>query len=571
MSYPSPLSSFASPQVSDEGLISSWLITGGFMVVILTIGLFVVSLANVVFSERNVLKVIVPRTLFFRPLVEMVMAAVSWVLMGWAMANGGDTDLTVGQQQFATVGNSNYALWFYQLTLLFVSMAIVSGSSLPKRINTPARLAILLFYTLAVFPQLFHWVWTTWGWASAYRSTFQDDLMSDCGVIDTAGASVVHMAGGTAGLVILWLLYDRAEEHVTQDLRGKRQAYDSRNTLANVCGPLLVWVGSIGLNVATNLPANDVSYVAGRRLVMTIVSGSAAFLIGYLNINFNCHDLEILAKLGDIRARNLQCLKCFISGLVAISAACSTCELEGAATIGIVGAVLCIVTTKLQRYLGVDSAEMAVSVHLVNGAWGLIAAGFFTSQAGYEATYADAYKDGHISDRSVHCLGVFYGGPGQQLGAQFVFALAVLGWTICVMVPFVLFMQIVFRTAFLDEKTVLDVPEHLSKSDVANYEKVSLHAHSKQDQGKVFKAAASKYVDRMDFKKRNGYSWDYAIVVPHSKDDVAVEYPAAASAEGGGASDHQIATMKRDPSKLFQPAPDSIFKVRIVMWTYLLI
>ena len=537
------------------------------MVVILTTGLFVVSLANVVFSERNVLKVIVPRTLLFRPLLEMIMAAISWVLMGWAMANGGDTDLTIGQQQFATVGNSNYALWFYQLTLLFVSVTIVSSSTLSKRVNTPARLGILLFYALAVYPQLFHWVWTTWGWASAYRSTFRDDLMSDCGVIDTAGASVIHMAGGTAGLVILWLLYDREEEHVIQDIRGKRQAYDSCNTLANVCGPLLVWIGSIGLNVATNLPAIDVSYVAGRRLVMTIVSGSAAFLIGYLNISFNCYDMEILAKLGDIRARNLQCLKCFISGLVAISAACSTCELEGAATIGIMAAVLCIVTTKLQRYLGVDAAEMAVSVHLVNGTWGLIAAGFFTSQAGYEATYADAYKDGLSSDRSVHCLGVFYGGPGQQLGAQFVFALAVLGWTVCVMVPFVLFMQIVFRTAFLDEKIVLDAPEQLSKTDVANYERMSLQTPSKQDQTKISKTA-SEYVDRMDFKKRNGYSWDYAIVIPRSV-DVAVTYPAAEGG-GGGATDHQIATMKRDPSKLFQPAPDSVFKVRIFYCTHLL-
>ena len=83
---------------------------------------------------------------------------------------------------------------------------------------------------------------------------------------------------------------------------------------------------------------------------------------------------------------------------------------------------------------------------------------------------------------------------------------------------------------------------------------------------------AIKYVDRMDFKKRNGYSWDYAIVIPHSKDDVAVEYPAASEGGGGRTSDYQIATMKRDPSKLFQPAPDSIFKVRIiVIWTHLLI
>ena len=280
----------------NDDLVASWLVCGAFMTVFLGVGLSVISIANVPSLQK--LRIL-SGMILLRPFVDVNIAATSWVLMGWAMANGGDTNLFVGVHEFATVGTVNYTIWFFQLSLLFVSLSIVSGATLPLLINGHARLAISLFHAIAIFPPLFHWVWTSWGWASPYRSTYRDDLLLDCGVIDTAGASVIHMSAGCTGLVLHWLLSRRrhhtdsvseAIHHMVEQMRfsqKKKSTYETIDDLDNVSpavnymetfssmgGSLFLWMGFIGLNVATNLPAQDASYVGGRRLIMTVVAGT---------------------------------------------------------------------------------------------------------------------------------------------------------------------------------------------------------------------------------------------------------------------------------------------------------
>ena len=53
--------------------------------------------------------------------------------------------------------------------------------------------------TVFVYPVVVHWVWSDYGWASAFVDS--KDLLFGVGVIDFAGSSVVHMVGGTTALV----------------------------------------------------------------------------------------------------------------------------------------------------------------------------------------------------------------------------------------------------------------------------------------------------------------------------------------------------------------------------------
>ena len=278
----------------NDDLVASWLVCGAFMTVFLGVGLSVLSISNVPSLQK--LRIL-SGMILIRPFVDVNIAAISWVLMGWAMANGGDTNLFVGVHEFATVGTVNYNIWFFQLSLLFVSLSIVSGATLPLVINGHARIAISLFHAIAIFPPLFHWVWTSWGWASPYRSTYRNDLLLDCGVIDTAGASVIHMSAGCTGLVLHWLLSRRrhhtdsiasaihhmAEQMFSQKKKIMSEQNDDRDvppvvnymeTFTSMGGSLFLWMGFIGLNVATNLPAQDATYVGGRRLIMTVVAGN---------------------------------------------------------------------------------------------------------------------------------------------------------------------------------------------------------------------------------------------------------------------------------------------------------
>jgi ammonia channel protein AmtB len=228
---------------------------------------------------------------------------------------------------------------------------------------------------------------------------------------------VIHMAGGSAGLVILWLTTPRESKNETDNTanvnkeqnekvkkyngttnsktnqvhRSRKSAknefpdiwkryhivptlhakdivnidFKSKQTYATICAPFLLWIGFLGRNVLTNLPQNNIANLAGRRLINTVISGAASFLLGYLYNNFSCKDIEVLPKRNDVGYRSMITMKCFLIGLVSISASCSTCETYGAAAIGVASAIFCICTSRLQRTMGMDPGEMAVSVHLV--------------------------------------------------------------------------------------------------------------------------------------------------------------------------------------------------------------
>lgn len=51
-----------------------------------------------------------------------------------------------------------------------------------------------------------HWVWGEGGWANPSST----ELLFGCGVIDFAGSGVVHMTGGIAALVGIFILGPRA-------------------------------------------------------------------------------------------------------------------------------------------------------------------------------------------------------------------------------------------------------------------------------------------------------------------------------------------------------------------------
>ena len=98
-----------------------------------------------------------------------------------------------------------------------------------------------------------------------------------------------------------------------------------------------------------------------------------------------------------------------LAGLVAITAPCAFVSPVGAAIIGIVAGVLVVgAIIFVERYLKVDDPVGAVSVHGVNGLWGLIALGLFA-----DGSYGEGWNGVAGTVR-----GLFYGGGGGQLAAQ---------------------------------------------------------------------------------------------------------------------------------------------------------
>lgn len=315
----------------DIDFVSSLLVVGGFVILILCIGLLLLSVAYAPLSVRELSTN--SSSLLLRPFIDLNICLISWLLIGWALANGGDIGLFLGTTEYATTNAKSYELWFYQFTLLYMSVTIFSNSAISRQISGNARFICILSYSSFVYPILYHWLWSTGGWAAPYRSSYKDELLIGCGVLDSAGSSLIHVSSGIATLMMMWLVSPRdtnplpshkahnlhkmknevrirtsdvdnnevdallgtACDDDRNDLTGHEQArqlkqekdkekgevekkkekeeeeqalhdnYKTRKMFAYITAPPLLWLGFIGLNVVTNLPGNDISYIGGKR------------------------------------------------------------------------------------------------------------------------------------------------------------------------------------------------------------------------------------------------------------------------------------------------------------------
>jgi Amt family ammonium transporter len=101
----------------------------------------------------------------------------------------------------------------------------------------------------------------------------------------------------------------------------------------------------------------------------------------------------------------------------------------GAFIIGLVAGVLVIVSVFFWEKHGIDDPVGAISVHGVNGLWGVIAVGLFadgTYGAGWNAVGATEYL-GTTGAALKGVTGLFYG-DHKQIVAQLIEAVVAIGW-----------------------------------------------------------------------------------------------------------------------------------------------
>jgi Amt family ammonium transporter len=145
-----------------------------------------------------------------------------------------------------------------------------------------------------------------------------------------------------------------------------------------------------------------------------------------------------------------------LTGLVAITAGCATVETWAAVVIGMFAGLFYLMGSKLLIHLRIDDAVDAIPVHMVGGAWGVIATGLFTSPERLEAAFG----------MSEH-VGWFYSwsrdsGDFTLLGIQLISVLFVFGWTSVLMGTFfyILNMFGLLRIDPLEEEVGMDISRH---------------------------------------------------------------------------------------------------------------
>jgi len=104
-----------------------------------------------------------------------------------------------------------------------------------------------------------------------------------------------------------------------------------------------------------------------------------------------------------------------LAGLVAITAGCNNVTTPSSILIGALGGVLVVIAVPFFDRLKVDDPVGALSVHLVNGIWGTLAVGIFSTSTG--ALYGFGFK--HLG---IQALGIVGTGAFTVVAAYMAFA-----------------------------------------------------------------------------------------------------------------------------------------------------
>lgn len=142
-------------------------------------------------------------------LLDACGASVAFFAVGFAFAFGG-MDATspkktfVGHSNFFLMNVENLSFWIFQYTFSAAAVTIVAGT-LAERCQMAAYLTYSLILSGWVYPIIVHAIWNRNGFLSANSV----EPLWGVGMVDFAGAGVVHLTGGTTAIFATMVLGPR--------------------------------------------------------------------------------------------------------------------------------------------------------------------------------------------------------------------------------------------------------------------------------------------------------------------------------------------------------------------------
>jgi len=235
-------------------------------------------------------------------------------------------------------------------------------------------------------------VYANWVWGGGWLSALGRNLGLGHGHVDFAGSSVVHLTGGVMALVTARLLGPRRGKY---NANGTVNAIPGHSIPMALVGTFILAFGWFGFNAGSTLAGTDVRIAVIA--VNTTLAGAAGSISAMLFMwrRYGSPDPSMIANGA-------------LAGLVAITAPCAFVDASAAVLIGAVAGVLvCIAVFYIDRTLRIDDPVGAISVHGVNGLWGVLAVGLFAN---------GSYGDG-LNGVAGGVRGLFFG-DASQLAAQ---------------------------------------------------------------------------------------------------------------------------------------------------------
>ncbi|SHI95820.1 ammonium transporter, Amt family [Butyrivibrio fibrisolvens DSM 3071] len=379
--------------------------------------------------------------IIMKNLMDFCIGTVMFILIGFGLFLGEDALFgLVGLPNFdifSHYADFDWSGFVFNLVFCATTATIVSGA-MAERTRFISYCVYSAVISGVIYPVEAHWTWGG-GW------------LAQMGFHDFAGSNCIHMVGGICALIGAWMLGPRIGKF-TKDANGKItkvNAFPGHNIPIGALGVFILWLGWYGFNGAAATSLEQL----GDIFVTTTIAPAVATVVCMIFtwIKYGKPDVSM-------------CLNASLAGLVAITAPCDTVDAFGSIVIGVVAGLLVVFGVwLLDNVLRIDDPVGAVAVHMMNGIWGTIAVGLFSTNSVPGYSVADANGN--------EMVGLFYGGGFKLLGIQFIGMFATIAWTVVtIIITFaVIKATLGLRASEEEELSGLDVTEHGLSSAYAGF------------------------------------------------------------------------------------------------------
>ena len=370
--------------------------------------------------------------ILMKNLMDFCIGTVVFIPLGFGLLLGEDLFGFIGRPGldiFTNYAGFDWSSFVFNLVFCATTATIVSGA-MAERTKFISYCVYSAVISALIYPIEAHWIWGG-GW------------LSQMGFHDFAGSCAIHMVGGISALVGAWMLGPRIGKFTKkEDGSVQVNAFPGHNLPLGCLGCFILWLGWYGFNGAA---ATSVAQM-GSIFLTTTVSPAIATVVCMIFtwVKYGKPDISM-------------CLNASLAGLVGITAGCDTTDCLGACIVGAVsGLLVCFGVWLLDYKLRVDDPVGAVAVHMMNGIWGTLAVGLFstTSAPGNDSV-----------------VGLFYGGGFTQLGLQLAGIASVGLWTLITITVTFLVIRAAFGLRVSEEEEIqgLDATEHGLPSAYAGF------------------------------------------------------------------------------------------------------
>jgi Amt family ammonium transporter len=346
--------------------------------------------------------------------------------------------ITIGGTTWGVAGGTGFALtgatydvgviafFLFQLVFMDTAATIPTGS-MAERWRFKPFVIYALFISAILYP-----LYANWAWGGGFLSQLGSIGLGN-GYVDFAGSGVVHSIGGWCGLAGALVLGPRIGKF---NKNGSSNTILGHNQILAILGTFILAFGWFGFNPGSTFGA----------------SGNGALRIGIVAVvtllasGFGAASAMVYTWWTEGKPNPAMMANGMLAGLVAITAPSGFVGPIAAAVIGVIAGVLVCLSVAFFDRIHIDDPVGAISVHGVNGLWGVLATGIFA--------------DGTANYGGFQVTGLLYGNVGQ-FGAQVVGAVVAFAWAFGASFVFfkVLDRFVKMRVSPEVELAGLDIPE----------------------------------------------------------------------------------------------------------------